>query len=166
MRRLVIGLLMGVSFNVVAQERLPPGVRGPESAMATRSVSKYLQLERDLQDAIRDKNADAVKRVLAADFEVRSADKADATSMGAWLQAEMRDKITNVGVRDMTVRDFDDIAAVSFFLDRKHTVNGKPVTSTSYVVDIWRHSTSQLLVRYFTKPVKLVPAPTRPSGRE
>ena len=166
MRRLVIGLLMGVGFNVAAQERLPPGVRGPESTMATRSVSKYLQLERDLQDAVRDKNADAVKRTLAADFEVHSSDKADATSMDAWLQAEMRDKITNVGVRDMTVRDFDDIAVVSFFLDRKQTTKGKPVTSTSYVVDIWRQSASQLQVRYVSKPVKPVPVPTRPSGRE
>ena len=166
MRRLVIGLLMGVGFNVAAQERLPPGVRGPESTMATRSVSKYLQLERDLQDAIRDKNTDAVKRTLAAEFEVRSSDKADATSMDAWSLAETRSKTTNVGVRDMTVRDFDDIAAVSFFLDRKHTVKGRPVTSTSYVVDIWRQSTSQLLVRYVTKPVKPVPAPIRPSGRE
>ena len=57
MRFIIAGWLMLASFNVLAQDRLPPGVRGPDSAMATRSVSKYLQLERVMQEAIRDHNA-------------------------------------------------------------------------------------------------------------
>ncbi|HEX9391687.1 MAG TPA: nuclear transport factor 2 family protein [Usitatibacteraceae bacterium] len=166
MRLLLMGLLLTAGVNAVAQERLPPGVRGGDSAMATRSVSKYLQLERDLQDAIRDKNADTVKRLLAADFEVHGGEGINAASLDDWLQRELRATIKSAGVRDMNVREFDDIAVVSFFLDRGQTVKGRIASSTSYVVDVWRQSAGQLQVRYITRPAKPAPAPKRPSGRE
>lgn len=166
MRFIIAGWLMLASFNVLAQDRLPPGVRGPDSAMATRSVSKYLQLERVMQEAIRDHNAAEVKRLLVEDFEVHAADNTDAVAMDAWMKSEMRGKITMVGVRDMSVRELDDIAIVSFFLDRSMTLKGKSANTTSYVIDVWRQSAGLLIARYVSNPQKPVSAPTRPSGRE
>lgn len=166
MRFPVFALLMAAALSIAAQPGPPPGVRGAENAMATRSVSAYLQLERDLQDALVDQNIAELNRLLAADFEVRSADRADATGSDDWRQQEMRANLSKAGVRDLAVREFDDIAIVSFFLDRTRVWKGKPVSTTWYIVDVWRRSAKKLQVRYTSQPVKPVPAPTRPSGRE
>jgi hypothetical protein len=166
MRIHVIGLLIAFSFPVAAQSGLPPGVRGADSGMATRSVSTYLQRERDLQDAIDTKNTGGVKRFLAADFEGRPAGNADAIDAGEWLRREMAAKPTNADVRNLSVREFDDIAVVSFSLERKRLVKGKPVATSTYVVDVWRQSTAQLQVRYMAPLAKSAPALSRPSGRE
>ncbi len=166
MRLLAMAILFGVAIQVSAQDRLPPGVRGPEGAMATRSVSKYLQLERDLQDAIRERRVEDIKRQLAADFEIHRGDSIDAKPMEDWLKRELAANIRSAGVRDMHVRELDDLAVVNFFLDRRQTVKGKTLRSSFHVVDIWRQSNGQLLARYITQPLKPPPVPARPSGRE
>ena len=68
MRHLLIVLLPFVSVSASSQPRLPPGVRGPDLGLATRSVSTYLALERDLLDALKDGNRAAVLRLLSEDF--------------------------------------------------------------------------------------------------
>jgi hypothetical protein len=134
--------------------------------MATRSVSKYLQLERALQDAIDDhRNAD-LRRLLAEDFAAHSAGRVDSMPMDAWMKSELGRKPATSGVRDMQVLELDDIAVVSFFLDRRRQLGGKAVTATAYVLDVWRQSAGLLIARYESNPVKPVAAPKRPSGRE
>ena len=168
MRFLIVGLFLAISAgsNVLAQDRLPPGVRGADLAMATRSVSKYLQLERSLQKAIQDKDATAIKPLLTEDFEFRSGNKPDADNMETWMKSVMAGTAIKNDVRDLNVREFENIAIVSFYLDRNAASRGREIKTTSFVVDVWRQSANQLVVRYISEPGKPVPRPMRPSGRE
>ena len=166
MRHLLIALLPFASVGAFSQPRLPPGVRGPDSGLATRSVSTYLALERDLLDALKDGNRAAVLRMLSEDFVVRPAAEIDETSAADWLQHELNSPITTAGVRNLNVGEFDGIAVVSFLLDSRRIVKRETVTSTQYVVDVWRQSSHQLLARYLSVPTWTPPIPTRPTGRE
>ena len=168
MRFLLVGLFLTISVgsSVCAQDRLPPGVRGGDSAMATRSVNKYLQLERSLQTAIQDKDATAIKPLLTEDFEFRSANKPDADDMETWMKSVMAGTAVKNRVRDLNVREFENTAIVSFYLDRDAASRVRETKTTSFVVDVWRQPANQLVARYISAPGKPAPRPTRPSGRE
>ena len=167
MRFLAILLLLPLlSGSALSQPQLPLGVRGPGSGLATRSVSAYLALERGLLEALRDGNRDAVLRMLDEKFAVSSPAKIDETLSADWLQQELHSSSTNSGVRNLNVREFDDVAVVNFLLDRGRVVKGKTVTTTLYVIDVWRQSSHQLLARYISMPHTTPPIPTRPTGRE
>jgi hypothetical protein len=166
LRHLLIALLAFVSVGASSQTRLPPGVRGPDSGLATRSVSTYLALERDLLDSLKDGNRGAVLRMLSDDFGVRSAAEIDETSAADWLQEELGSPIMTASVHNLIVREFDDIAVVSFLLDSRRIVKSKTAASTLYVVDIWRQGSHQLVARYVSKPSRTPSIPTRPTGRE
>ena len=86
--------------------------------------------------------------------------------MADWLEHELNNPITTAGVPNLNVSEFDDIAVVRFLLDSGRIVKGKTVTSTLYVVDVWRQSSHQLLARYVSIPTRTPPTPTRPTGRE
>ena len=163
---LVIALLSLVSVAASSDDRLPPGVRGPDSGLAARSVSTYLRLERELLDALKDGNRTAVLQILSDDFVFRSAAEVDETPAADWLKQGLDSPITTAGVRNLNVSEFDDIAVVSFVFDSRRMVQGKSITSTNYVVDVWRRNSHQLLARYLSVPTRTPPIPTRPTGRE
>ena len=165
MRNLLIPLLLVSSAAALSQPRLP-AVRGPDSGLATRSVSTYLTLERDLLDSLKDGNRAAVLRMLGEDFGGRSAAEIDETSAADWLQHELDSPITMAGVRNLNVREFNDVAVVSFLLDSRRVVNRKAINATHYVVDVWRQSPHQLVGRYVSIPTRTPPIPSRPTGRE
>jgi hypothetical protein len=166
MRHWIAVALLCFSAGAQSQARLPPGVRGPDTGMATRSVATYLDLERSMLDALQRGDRDAVRRILGDDFELRAADGPDGTPADAWLEGELRSRIVAGTVRDLAVREFDDIASVSFLLDSRRKVRNGQVASTLYVIDVWRQSSHKLLVRYVSKPVRVPPPPARPTGRE
>jgi len=148
-----------------AQSRLPPGVDGrpPAVATATRSVAHYLDLERALAAALREHRRDAAARMLAPEFELRSAESLDAVAAPAWLDAQMRARATAAVVRDLAVHELGDLAVVSFFLDG---APGRRAATTLYVVDVWKQADARLSARYEAQPAHPVPAPTLPRGRE
>lgn len=147
-----------------AQPASPPGVRGMTGGMATRSVSRYLGLERQLLEATLQRDRASVMALLADDFELRSAAQADVLSADEWMQRE-RQAATREGlVRDLSVREIDDIAVVSFLLDRG--TSARPAAATLFVVDVWRASTGKLLSRSMAHARGVTPRPSRPTGRE
>jgi hypothetical protein len=166
MQYFVVALLPFLSVAASSQPELPPIVRGPRAGAATRSVSTYLALERELLDALKDGNQAAVLRMLSDDFAVSSAAEIEETSAAVWLQQELGSPITTAGVRNLNVREFGDIAVVNFLLDSRRVVKRNTVTSTRYVLDLWRQSSHQLLARYVSMPSRTPPIPSRPTGRE
>jgi hypothetical protein len=112
--------------------------------MATRSVSRYLALERDTQ---------ALPSRLAPDFEYRTAASAEVRDARAWERAQPR---STPRIRDLTVREEGDLAIVSFLADS----GGR----THFIVDVWRGET--LLSRYSARAADAPRAPSRPDGRE
>jgi hypothetical protein len=174
-RRTVVGVLVGAVLATSAllatpaaraQDRLPPGVRGPATGTATRSVTKYLALERALEQSLAERDRAAATHVLADDFEVRSPSSPDATAANDWIAAELADARQARRVDDLAVREFDDIAVVSFSLVPSMPAATKRRTPTFLVVDVWRRSSDQLQVRYIEISANSRPRPGRPSGRE
>ncbi|MES2149487.1 MAG: nuclear transport factor 2 family protein [Pseudomonadota bacterium] len=133
---------------------------GPGGAMATRSVSKYLALERSLQQGLAARDTGAVGAMLDAGFELRTPTSPDSQSQDQWLKGALG---KHGQVRDLSVAEMDDLALVSFVLEQ----HGAGRKNTSYfIVDAWRQSTGKLQLRYLDVPAR-PPAPrSRPDGRE
>jgi hypothetical protein len=134
----------------------PPGVRGG-GGLATRSVSEYLRLERDLEDAIESRDAGAIDRLVDASFEWRSGASPDPLPRDEWLRAERATRRHAARIRDLAVRDEGELAIVSFVRDAND--------GSTFVVDVWRRDPQRLVARYPGSPAP-GPAPKRPSGRE
>jgi len=136
---------------------------GSAGGLATRSVSHYLDLERGLLDDLARRDRAAVQGRLADDFTSRTPDSDEVRSADEWLQQEFASPRGRL-VRDLSVREADDLAIVSFLLDR--TSAGSRVASTWFVVDVWRRSTDRLLARSISRPIAAPPKPQRPTGKE
>ncbi|MGZ5252582.1 MAG: nuclear transport factor 2 family protein [Caldimonas sp.] len=145
-----------------AQGVAPPGMRA--GGMATRSVSRYLGLERSLQEALAGRDRAGVTALLADDFVLRTSAGPDVESADDWLRRELASAQREGLVRDLSVREADDVAIVSFLLDRGPA--GRPATATWFVVDVWRQSTQRLLARSMTRAAAAPRRPGRPTGRE
>lgn len=141
-----------------------PGIRGAGGGVATRVVSAYLERERSLQNALQQRQRSAAVRFLADDFTLRTSASEDVQSADEWLQHEFA--LAHLGgiVRDLSVREVDDVAIVSFLLDRGTA--GRHSASTLFIVDVWRQSTRHLLSRSMTSAIGSSAQPGRPSGKE
>ena len=164
-RGAVIALLAGALLPVMALAQPGvPGLRGAGGGMATRSVSHYLDRERGLQDALERRDRNAVLALIVDDFTLRNSAAADVESGENWLRREFGSAPTGGFVRDLSVREFDDFAIVSFLLDRDPVI--RRANGTFFVVDVWRQSTQRLLTRSMTGAAVAPPKPSRPSGKE
>ena len=163
-RGAVIALLAGALLPVMALAQPGvPGLRGAGGGMATRSVSHYLDRERGLQDALERRDRTAVLALLADDFTLRTSATADVESGEDWLRREFAAAPSEGFVRDLSVREFEDLAVVSFLLDSARS--GRRANAVWFVVDVWRPSAHRLLTRSMTLAVGAPRKPSRPSGR-
>jgi hypothetical protein len=122
-------------------------------AAATRGVSRYLALEREVQQALAARDEAALQSRVDAAFEYRTPASEDVHDRDAWLH---RVPHPPARIRELTERDEGDVAIVSFLADAQ----GK----TRFVVDVWRGDT--LVSRYSALAPEARKAPRRPSGRE
>ena len=118
-------------------------------AMATREVSQYLARERELQTAVVARDVAAVEARVAPDFTYRSPASPDVLDRDAWLKREPRKTAL---IRDLTVREQDGVAVVSFVAGRR------------FVVDLWKND--MLVARSASLASDAAPAPKRPDSRE
>lgn len=160
----LLGILLTAGAG--AQDLTPRGVGGPAAGMATRSVSKYLGLERALQQAIADRDRSAAAGMLGPDFELRSSAGQDTIAQEDWLKEQFKKSASPGRVRDLSVVEIDDLAMVSFLLDIQGGKTGLRKIQTYFIVDVWRQSTGKLQTRYMDVPANPPPIPDRPSGRE
>jgi hypothetical protein len=65
----------------------------------------------------------------------------------------------------MAVREFADVAVVSFLLERSGIVNGKAMTPVLFIVDVWRKNDDRLAVRYASAPASPVAEENQPTGK-
>lgn len=137
---------------------------GGARAAATRATATCLQLERELQDALSRRDRAAVQALLAEDFGLRWAAQVDPMSADEWLRREFAQRESESLVRDLSVREFDGFAAVSFVLDRGGV--GRSPASTFFVVDIWHAATRKLVARSITRAAGVARRQARPDGRE
>jgi hypothetical protein len=128
-------------------------------------VAHYLDLERGLLDDLARGDRTAVLARLADDFSAITPASDEFYSVDDWLQQELR-RPRDRSVRDLSVREVDDLAIVTFLVDRE--MDGRR-PGASFVVDVWRRSTDRLLVRSMrsiSRPSATTSRPRRPTGRE
>jgi hypothetical protein len=152
--------------GAASAQNAKPDPHGPNVGMATRSVSKYLDLERSLQQAIAEHDRVTVTGLLDPDFIERSAASDDPIALGDWLTETFKKPNPNGQVRDLLVIETDDVATVSFLLDTGRSKADKGRAHTYFIVDVWRQSTGKLQARYSDTPTSPPRAPDRPNGRE
>lgn len=139
-----------------------PVIRG---GMATRSVSRYTDLEHALEAALERHDAAAVHALLDASFTARFSTNVDAVSGPDWLRHVLIAKWPERAVLDLDVRELGDIALVSFTLDRPLGQPAQAADEVLFVVDVWRPSTGTLLARYTDRSAERRGTPRLPTGR-
>jgi hypothetical protein len=153
-----------VSVAVHAQPGPPPVVRGGTS-MATRPVAHYMALEQRLMESFQSKDDDTAWKLLADDFEVRFAERADSVAGTDWLRSIRTNHVDSFRVRNLSVHEFSDVDIVSFLLDQHDSAGSKTLPRTEFVVDVWSRDDRRLLTRYLAVPAHPLPASSRPDGR-
>ncbi len=168
MKPLLFAVVLLCAMGVVAQDQPPTGGRpsGGRIESATRGVVRYESLERAILQAEQNKDQDALRRLVADDFEVRSAESSGPTPREMWEQRAESENITWFQIRNMAVHEFGDVAVVSFLLDRRGEAGKRAVPQTVFVVDVWRQAEGKLAVRYVSTPGRPAGAQLMPTGKE
>jgi len=142
---------LAISSLSLAQDRAPATRGAPGQATLTRSASTYQALELSLVQAVESRNRVQLARLLSEEFEVWSAERVGPQSRQDWEAAAFAAPPRPSRIRELTVREFGDVAIVSFLLDA-----GPPgrTSSTIFVVDVWAENTRTLRVRYESTPAR------------
>ena len=144
-------VLAGAGGGVQAQAVHAGGAVG--AGAATRSVSRYLALERELDEALAARDDAVLNARVDPQFEYRAAASPEVLGSEEWQRHVPHPRSR---IRDLTVREDGEIAVVGFLAD----ASGK----TRFVVDVWKGDT--LLSRHSSVAVRAPRAAKRPSGRE
>lgn len=147
MLRLARGVAAVVCAATLASPALTQTVRS-QIPVVTRLVQSYSDYERRLADAINRKDTGEIDRLLADDFELRSADNIGVpTPRADWIAQSLNEPSASISIGQMAVHDYGDIRIVSFVMKRAAGHGRKHGIA---VVDVWMQSGeySVLKIRY------------------
>ena len=116
--------------------------------VVTRLVQIYSDYERRLADAINHKDTAEIDRLVADDFELRSANNIGvATPRADWIAQSLKEPSASMSIGQMAVHDYGNIQIVSFVMKRAAGAGRKRGIA---VVDVWMQSgeNSVLKTRY------------------
>jgi len=114
----------------------------------TRLVQIYSDYERRLADAINRRDTGEIDRLVAKDFELRSAGNIGVpTPRADWIAQSLKEPAGSVSIGQMAVHDHGDIRVVSFVMKRATAARRELGIA---VVDVWMQSgeNSILKTRY------------------
>jgi hypothetical protein len=164
-------LLMAAILTAAAQEPVKPKLT-PTVTTATKQVTLFTGLERQMLRAVEKKDKATLEGMLTDEFEV-SMPEADPLAGPDWVDTVM-DKdfaLKSFVIRQMSVADLGEAAVVKFVRLQQATYKGKNESGEFFVVDLWRKSGDswKLANRYVSK-VGAIPAlpklEPKPSGKE
>jgi ketosteroid isomerase-like protein len=153
------------------QEPVKPPLT-PRIITATRQVNLFTDLETQLLRAIQTKDQTGLSKLLMDDCLIEMPD-ADPLAGEDWIKSVM-DKnyiLKAFQVRQMSVSDLGDSAAVKFDRVQQATANGKPDSGEFFVVDLWKKDggswklASRYVARVSSVPWTPKTAP-RPTGKQ
>ena len=127
----------------------------PETGMGripvlTRTVQIFTQLETDLDEALAKRDAAAVTKLLAEDFEMRVGSMpGNPIPRAAWVNQSIAEPKSSTFIEQMAVHDFGKLAVVSY--SRKGKVAKAAAAHEIFIVDIWTRGPDnnwRLSIRY------------------
>jgi ketosteroid isomerase-like protein len=160
-----LGLCAILGSSLAAGQAAP---RGHGAPLPTRNVLIFSKLENAISDALKRHDADALGRILAEDFEIRSSSvpgvpTARAEALQAWAQTPA----FGSAIGQMAVHEYGDLALVSFMwkLDQEGQA-----PQSFFVVDTWKRAGDdwKLAVRYAAPAAEgaaVVPGAVAPSAQ-
>jgi ketosteroid isomerase-like protein len=165
-----LGIFLGVMIAcVAAQEPAKPNLT-PTIITATRQVTLFTRLEKQLLQAVQKKDKAAVEAITTDDFEI-AMPNADPLAGVDWEDSVMAPAfaLKSFAIRQMSVADLGDAVVVKFMRVQQASYKGKDASGDFFVVDLWKKSGDswKLANRYVAKvgpaPAKVAP---KPSGKQ
>lgn len=168
--RLFAVLIVTSAFSA-AQEPVKPALT-PRIITATKQVSIFTGMEKQLLQAIQKKDKAAAQALLSDDLYIEMPD-ADPLPGDDWLDSVMAKDYTlkSFVVRQMSAIDLGDAVVVNFDRLQEATSKGKADSGEFFVVDVWKKSgdTWKLASRYVSKvssQPSIPKAPVKPTGKQ
>jgi ketosteroid isomerase-like protein len=167
----LMSVLIATSIFSATQEPLKPALT-PRIITATKQVSIFTGMEKQLLQAVQKKDKAAVQAMLTDDLYIEMPD-ADPLPGDDWLDSVMAKDyaLKSFVVRQMSAIDLGDAVVVNFDRLQEATSKGKADSGEFFVVDVWKKSgdTWKLASRYVSK-VSSVPympkADVKPTGKK
>jgi len=172
MKRLSLNLIsVFLVVMAVAQEPVKPQLT-PRIITATRSVSVFTGLEKQLLQAIQKKDKAALDALMEDDFEIEMPD-ADPLPGDDWEQAVLSKDydLKSFLIRQMSARDLGNAVVVNYDRVQQSTYKGKSDGGEFFVVDLWNKEGDawKLAARYVSKvsTIPWTPKTTpKPTGKQ
>jgi ketosteroid isomerase-like protein len=135
MKRFLIALGMLTAFGgAFAAEQATPSGRGAV-VTPTRNVLIFTRLENEWFDAIQRHDAQAIRRYVTDDFEIRTSQVPGVpTALADALDQWAREPAMHASIAQMAVHEYGDLMLVSF----KWTLADGNAARAYFVVDAWK----------------------------
>ena len=168
-QRLLASLLVIATAWAAAQEPTKPNLT-PTIITATRQVTLFTGLEKQMLQAVQKKDKAALESMTTDDFEI-AMPNADPLAGVDWEDSVLAPAFTlkSYGIRQMSVADLGDAAVVKFMRTQQASYKGKDDSGDFFVVDLWKKSGDswKLENRYVARVGAAPPkVRTKPSGRQ
>ena len=129
----LIGLALLALAQTTAQAAPPRTV-----PTVTRTVQQFSMLENDWLDAVHNRDAAALNKIVSDDFELRSAGMPGRpTARAEWQQQAFAAPPMDSRIDQMAVHDFGELAVVSFMWQLSAPKNSA-LPKQVFVVDTWK----------------------------
>jgi ketosteroid isomerase-like protein len=157
-------ILLAASLALPAQEPVKPPLN-PRIITATRQVTLFSGLERQLLQAVQKKDKAALQAMLTDEFQVEMPN-ADPMAGEDWLDSVMAKDFTlkSSAIREVSVVDLGNAAVVKFERRQDAVYKGSAAGGEFFVVDLWKKDgdTWKLANRYVSRSSAVSAAPKRP----
>jgi len=122
----------------------------------TRLVQTYSDYEQRLAEAINRKDTGEIDRLVAPDFELRSAKNIGVPIPRAdWLAQSLKERPSTISIGQMAVHDYGNIRVVSFVMKPTGAYRREPAIA---VVDVWMQSAESSILKTRYATIQTVPA--------
>lgn len=163
--------LIGISIFSAAQEPEKPALT-PRIVTATKQVTTFTAIERQMVQAVQKKDKAALQAMLTENCNIYSPD-ADPLDGQDWVDSVMSKDfvLKTFMMRQMYVTDLGNAAVVSYDRIQESTYKGQNDGGEFYVVDLWQKDGEnwKLANRYVSK-VSSTPdipkGPVKPTGKK
>jgi len=161
----------GLTVSAAGQEPVKPPLT-PRIITATRQVTIFTGLEKQMLQAVQKKDKTSLQAMLDDDFEIYMPD-ADPLAGEDWVESVMAKdfSLKSFFIRQMSVSDQGDCALVKYQRVQQASWKGVNESGEFFVVDLWKKNGDvwQLANRYVAKVRALSPEPRiqpKPTGKE
>jgi hypothetical protein len=163
-------IILAASLAVSAQEPVKPPLN-PRIITATRQVTLFSGLERQLLQTVQKKDKAALQAMLTEEFQVEMPN-ADPMPGEDWVDSVMAKDFTlkSSAIREVSVVDLGNAAVVKFERRQDAINKGKADSGEFFVVDVWKKDGDawKLANRFVSRSsVSAAPkGPIRPTGKQ